>query len=734
MPYASKSANYILYTPFDSKSIIDSNISEKLTQKEFLENCYVKPRFQTDFLLQITDEYTESYDYIINYDQLKDMINQQSKDYESFKKWMDSDINFKIYTISGNAGTGKTTFIHRLESEIEDKNWIIFDVANSRDFIDWFNGIKTNIQNFQTPYSKLYAIVLQYIKALLFDYPNKDTKSICNGLSAILKAYKTKFNNVHLRGTDYFDGLARISKNLFVFNKRLYIEEAAKYTQRYFESKSAKYKGDVKNIFRTALDVFIITISCVFDLNIHVIVFDNIERFIAHDEIYNKDVDLIRRELSSYSKEINEKQEYYHGKFKFILGMRTSSERMCGVKLHSADELPSDLNITNWFLIDNIITSKFNWYKKQGFTTIDINTVSQIVCDLRACSKYDLTGLQLFINPLFNDNLRLITDFIGMIVEKDSNRRCIHKYIELWGENTPVSRFAARSIIRGLIYQELDNNDNLFHHLQLYTEIERKKHDENEDDYGLSYVRKILTILYNRQNDVTLETTIAALCGISYDVQEYWNKTLPERNKNNIAEILFYMNSYNRRENDWIQFIDMQIIGMENNTSIDDVQTLRNLIDEKMSLISLKIMPAGEAYLRYMVASFEYFSFRFHKNHVMNYQPLFSVIPSLDELKNCTDIKSLPCYTIINYVKENAINCMQNLKEKGDIEICFSDTHIEKSHSQRIVEQHQGFLDEFVYYLRTKYPNEYKTNIKIIELVNECNEIKTQYRSSQGEK
>lgn len=730
MPYLSKSANSILYTPFDNKSIADKKISEKLTCEEFLKECFVYQRFKKKLEFDNDSDYMESYDYVIKSDNLKDLLENQSDEYENFIKWTDSVNNSKVYTISGNAGTGKTTFIYKLQSLNKDKKWIILDVSQAKDFIDWFNGIKSNINNFELPYNKLYAIILEYIRKILFN-DDSNIDDIRKNLMFICKNYKKNYKSKNLRGSDFLKGI--IKKNNIITNlrKREYVIYVAEYIRDYFKELENN-KSDLKDKFRSALDILLILSCCKYETkrNIYIVVFDNIERFILNDEIYNKDLDMIRKDLFSYSKDINDNSKRFQNIFKFILSMRNNSARMCGVKLQSADELPSDINLTNWFLIDDIINSKFNWYKKNNIKMLDVGIVCQILCDIRTCNKSELTGLQLFINSLFNDNLRLITDFIGMLIEKKSNKIYVEKYIELWKENTSVSRFAARSIIRGLIYQELSEHDNLFHHLKLYTQVERKIKDKNDNDYGLSYVRKILTILYNKNDDVTLGEIIGTLCSIDTNVQKYWNETLPDKTKMNIAEILYYMNSYNRRDNDWIQFIDMQIVGMDNTTIISDEKSLKNLIDNKLESISLRIMPAGESYLRYMVASFEYFSFRFYKNHENKYRPIFTVIPSLKELGEISNLKKaeqLPCYKIMNYVKDNAINCIKNINKTGDIELYINNNHLGKRHAQRIVEQHQGFIDNFINYLRGKYKNNPEINDGLNILINACWKIKEQY-------
>jgi len=726
MPYASYLANYLLYTPFDSTSVAEKEITIKMTKKSFLESCYVKPQFKKELKYRATDENVELYDFLIDLDKLIDLRNTQKKDYNNFILWMNSKDNYKVYTISGNAGTGKTTLVRKLEYENKDKNWIILDLTEARNFIDWFNNRTTNIDNFRTPYNKMLSIVLEKLKSLLFINDNLDINISINHLKALLKIYKRKYSKRYLRGNPFFTGIDRIIRKTVLINNVSRLDKIAEYIKNYFQE-LINGPSSESIVFRGALDIMLIAACCSNENTDHIIVFDNLERFISHDEIYNADVDQIRKDLSSYSREVNKKSKVYLCNFKFIMGIRTSTSRMCGVKLHSADELPSDLNITDWYLIDDIVSSKMNWYKNHGAKIVDVRTINQILCDIRTCNKHVLTGLQLFVFPLFNENMRLITDFIGIIVEKESYKTFLEKYEELWNEDTAVSRFGARSIIKGLIYQELDINDNLFHHLQLFTEVERKYHDKNDDEYGLSYVRKILTVLYNKKSDVPLNTVLEYLCGIKDNVKEFWNNSVQEKTKDNICEVLYYMNSYNRRDNDWIQFVDMQINGKNKSTSIHDVQALKELISQNMNSINLRIMPAGEAYIRYIVPSFEFFSYRFYKNHCEKYTPFFAQIPSLDEINACKSVTELDCYKTLEYVKENALKCIENIKKNGDIDLIISENSMGVSHVRRIVNHHQGFIDNFVHYLKQKYSEVIDTNEKLNELINECVKIREQY-------
>ena len=728
MPYSSKAANYILYTPLDTKAIVENDISDRLKEDEFFSHCYVEPQHKTNFNSFVTDSYFEPYDYVVKSEHINDLRKKQESDFENFKKWLNNETNHKVYTISGNAGTGKSTFINKLKIDHPEMTWTILDVIKANDVINWFGDIRTDIVDFSTPYSKMIAITLTSISKILFKEQKEDEipnhRAIKKDLKQILDFYNKNLKKFKYRGYSLLDDLTRILLVPNTTQKNLI--KCAIHVKNYFEESFETIRrnnNSQKIMLRSALDVLFLLLYCLNPTKKHIIIFDNLERFICHDEIYNKDLDDIRKELASYSQNLYQSRKAYSSKFKIIMGIRTSSVRMCGVKLDAADENPSDLNLTDWFLAEKIISKKHDWYVNNGYERFVNNTncLSKIISDLRMCSEKELTGLQLFITPLFNDNIRLMVDFIGMIVEQESNKSLITKYTELWEENTHVSRFAARTIIRGMVYEALDNNDNLFKNLLLQPTI--PSNDENANIYGLSYARKILTVLYNREDeDVPLAEVLSIISKTGTKFDTYWKDKVSKNTKNDIAKILFYMNSYNRRDNDWIQFVDMQISGIKQSTSITNEEQLCQIISDNINSVYLKIMPAGQTYLRYIVSSFEYFSYRFYKKYTENYSPLFACVPTLSELNNSKNVKDLLCYKIVDYVSFNAIGCMENIKTVGDIEIHLSKDNT-KTHIERIANHHRGYIDKFIYYIQRKYGK----NDKCDELIKELKILKKRY-------
>ena len=115
MAYASKIANNLLFTPFDNASSVDNIVSEKLTPKEFIKECYVEPDFVLNKEKAIENKNNEEFDFIASYQDYTDQEKEHKRDEENFISWLESETNSKVYTISGNAGTGKTTYVNKIK-------------------------------------------------------------------------------------------------------------------------------------------------------------------------------------------------------------------------------------------------------------------------------------------------------------------------------------------------------------------------------------------------------------------------------------------------------------------------------------------------------------------------------------------------------------------------------------------------------------------------------------------
>lgn len=697
MAYASRIANDLLVTPFDDKSAVSLEVSKKLTEEEFCKRCYSHPRFeQSPQQYMHEDSKDEDNDSPTNYDEIKNQIHQQQIAYENFEIWLNNFTNNKVYTINGNAGTGKTTFINYKKYEETEIKWIILDIHLARSFDEWMSDIRTDVCHFEQAQSKVYGSIMNKLWELIFqgldEKGNYSLQVVYDNLIKLSNNYKKRFANQYPSGRKLLDEICQVleSEKDIV----LKVEASAKLFQKYVNGQIGTEGNGIINV----MNIFLLTLRCLSD-NLqkqYIIIFDNFERFISKDELYNKDVDKIRLLLTSYVKHLNQGGNIHKEHFKFAMAVRDSTARMCGVRLHASDAEASNLDLGKWYDTQDIISLKKKWYAQNQIPIENSDIVEQISGDSRTCSDQTITGLKLLIDPLFNNNKRLIIDFIGSMVELPKNEKNIQMYRSLWNENTSQSRFAARSIIRGMILNELEEKpDKLFEHLKTYS--------TRNNNNGMGDARKILTILYNNihkgnENEMPLATVLSELFHKA-DIQKVWNDERNASKRKSISEILFFMNSYNRRENDWIQFIDLQFKMSDCDIVVEDADMLEQILSKNMKNCTIHLMPAGRAYLIYIVASFEFFSLRY----VPNYAPLFTLIPTPQEIVQCP-IKSLPCYKKIESVIRYAGKCIELLQEKEDtIKLFIGNSTNGKYHYTRIINQHKAYIDAFAKYISDKY-------------------------------
>lgn len=702
MAYSSKLANALLATPFDDQSVVSPEVSKQLTKEEFCSKCYSHPRFKKEEESYSIEDSNNSDDILITYNEIRNQMHQQRIAYDNFNLWLSNFENNKIYTINGNAGTGKTTFINYkkyMETEIE---WIILDIYRARSFVEWVADVRTDISNFEQAKSKVYGSIMNKLWELLFqgldENGNYSLQKVNNTLSKLTKNYENYYAYQYPSGRKLLEEISvKMNSNRKGFSK---IEKVAEIFQKYVNGKMVKINQNDNqndNQIINILNILLLTVRCLFENpeKKFIIVFDNFERFISQNEIYNGDIDAIRLLLTSYIRNINEEGNVHKGHFKFVMAVRDSTARMCGVKLHVSDTEPSNLDLGEWYDIQDIISLKTKWYTENKIPVVSSELVEQIVGDSRICNDQTVTGLKLLIDPLFNSNKRLIIDFIGSMVESPNNKKWIEDYINLWNENTSHSRFAARSIIRGMILNELEGKaDKLFEHLKTYSNAKVKN--------GIGDARKILTILYNNaqrsENEMSLISVLNELFN-NRNIKEIWNNSIIATKRKTICEILFYMNSYNRRENDWIQFIDIQLKKSNCSIVVEDASKLEEVLSNNMENYTIHLMPAGEAYLRYIVASFEFFSLRY----TQKYAPLFTLIPTPEEVSKCITVKELPCYKKIACVVKRAGDCIGIMKIRKEDTIKLSDNRYGKYHYTRIINQHRAYIDAFAKYIKDKY-------------------------------
>lgn len=727
MPFSSKIANDLLWTPFDNKSINPYGLYFTLTEDEFLEECFSNPLFIEKIDITQADGALFN-DEPLTSNEMLQLMDEEREKYKDFLNWSDMFENHKVYTLSGNSGTGKTTLLHNLKREIKKYEWSILDVATSPERFDWLGDISTTIHSYERATRKTLTSILQEIHKLLFNESSDGDKvvNIYNNLKSVVESYEARFKNKYMPGCTLFDQLYEIFHN--EQTPSIQVECAAKEFAKYFDNTP---NDDDFALLDKAMDVLLLLLRCT-DKNTsrkHIIVFDNFERFVSQDEIYNKEINEIRKRLAVYDRRINQKNNHEF-RIKFIMTIRCTTARICGIKLHPADEKASDIDISSWFSIDDILKRKIAFLDKRKIKDSNYALAKQISGDFRQCANGDLTGIQLFLSPLFNDNKRLIIDFLGIIIEGKENKEKfnykyhLNKYEENWNLDTDISRCAARNIIKGIVLYKLKNIDDLFKNMK----VVRENKNTHEAENGLGLARRILTIIYNKSLENHNEILLSEVVGELYatkNINTVWRNPEYSKKRSQVSQIIYHMTTYNRRDNDWIQFIDLQYDDANKKLKISNASEMEKVLYSDFEKFHITIMPAGITYLKHIVASFEYFSVRYTKN----YQPLFSAIPSPNTIENVSDIKKLECYKIIENVKKYAISCINNIHDHN-LKIRIKNDR--KTHAERIVNFHRFYLDNFIKYIQVTYINssEISENAKnkYQELIEEVLKIRNEYK------
>lgn len=269
------------------------------------------------------------------------------------------------------------------------------------------------------------------------------------------------------------------------------------------------------------------------------------------------------------------------------------------------------------------------------------------------------------------------------------------------------------------------------------TDIQRRT---NKSRDRLSLARKILTLLFNydirrpEQEEVQYIKLCDLFADFFPDAENPLEMLLDINNMtvfNNIAQALFHMNSYNPRTENWLQLIDIQYnVSVENNAqdpiSIEDASTFQDLIRTHYRDINLRITNAGKAYLYFVVYHFEFFSCRTISNQESKLPPLLCMIPTAEQIEN-SDIQNLPCISIIESVKKEAISSISKINRDNNSIGFLKDGNL-ISHSQRIVNSHQGYLNNFVQCIESLYSTESEQSSKVDELIDTITRIRDQYK------
>ena len=707
-------ASILLYVPFNKDYAVDDKVRNGLSEQEFFDHCYVS----MDIDKEITnaenmkmEEYEEGEDGVSG-EELKrekiEKLKELKRSINNFDYWIKNNGN-AVYCIKGNAGCGKSTYLHHLKYFYRNDSikWEIIDIQKSREVVDILNT-KLQIPQFNLLDYKVISAMLDNILQYIFVKVNARVSfdMTKEQLYNLFQRYKSNGQE------DFPNAITRVFfEDSPLFNagindiKKSEVEEYAKNIYEYLK----KLLSDESPIM--ILDqlwsIYMHILSSIDDEEKHIIAFDNFERFIGADEICNKQLWNFIETLRHLLQTCEEADEYFYHHFQMVLFMRNTTSRMGNIPLQLVDFEGHELDLSDWFPINRIIDKKLKWYSKNNIEVPNKELVDMILGDGSFDGK-GMGSLQAKLSMLFNNNKRILITLLTNIVDNDTEKY-LEKFIA-FAKNKKrgrmrLNKFAGRSIIIRLILDELQK-DNFFKNI--FVEETEERH------LRLGIARKILIILYNyslyhHQEYMLLDDLIVEWRNEGrQSVNRYFDENY-QNERNIISKILYQMNYYNSRTNDKLHFIDIQYNTADESIVffVEDDVALAEMIREHHSEIGIRIMPAGEAYLHYFVQSFEYFACRIEKKKKA-VPPLLTLVPNEDDLDNCKDVLELEFLDVIDSVYENAAECIGRMREISDNNrIIYQRTlnSPRRIHSDRIIDSHRGYIDNFQQCIRKKYEN-----------------------------
>ncbi len=739
--------NKLLYVPFNEDYKVNEEIKMKLTEEEFFGKCFQKPDFDEDIQNALRHSSDEVADFEIDMDkiELAERLDRHKEESSALESWIESK-QTDLYCIRGDAGTGKTTYLHYLRYKYTNKgiDWNIIDIQDAVEGVR-FLGYQVDIPEFNTLYSKTIAAILLNISKSCFvtDENNRfqyeDIRTIFDNT---IKQYKLMRDRrpPRIEVDDFYNGIIEISnKNQHALVCEIY----AKFMSSYFdELLNENNKIDLVTKFSIVLEMYVYFICCRYTSSRSIIALDNFERFVGTDEIFNQQLIEFITNLRRIQKTIANNNCFLAQKYQVMLLMRNTTIRMF-ISQQATEFFEHSVDLTDWFDASSVLKNKIKWYKDNGIDVLQEKHLLSILDDMGECGG-SLRGLHFKISMLFNYNKRIIIKFLAKILTSSVNQAAISKYDMFWKNeyNLPMSlnKFAARSIIYRLVLNAL-RKDGFFENIIVQKD---NKEEDNTDFTGSGYARKILTILHertvksNEKSYVPLKDLIVELFPNTHSAVKKFLDGNNSVNLDRIAKVLYYMNYYDGRNSNWLQFIDIQYANMDKSTvNIDSPKELKTLIKNNFEDINIKITNAGKAYLFFVVYYFEYFScksigFAVHKELFgeKDMPPLLCTIPSLEEIeKNKAD--DLTCIKILRVVSHEALTCISNMdNDVNNKKILFryKCNSIKLEHKERIINSHIGYIDNFINCIEHLYRKEGQLPEKVFALIKEIVSIREEYK------
>ncbi len=720
-------AEMILFAPYDrERYVVDERIRQSLTEDEFFTKCYVDfdleqelKKINTTEAVDFEDEELNLSGDIVKRNQLN-YLEQLGDNVDNFYRWIDNN-GESIFCIKGDAGVGKTSFLHYLKYMYGDEQfaWEIIDIQKARARVSILKGYQyIDIDHIRNLESMVISMMIDCITDCIFQTNagiECDDAVILGSFRKFIAAYNERVKSESFL-SDFVRGFFEC-KSLKTSETIAEMRAFAKHIRKKIEKIIRKRGNRTTQIIYDLWEIYEFALKVCHPKKKCIICFDNFERFIGSEEIWNRQLwDFIEDIRHLIQNRIGVDGDF-HKHFQFIMFMRNTTTRMANRPLQSIGFGRNELDISDLFPIEDVIKRKLDWYSEHGFDVKDKELVEMIL-GYGSFDGFGHRSLRTKLCRLFNNNKRYLLRFMTKCIKR-TNNIYFKEFSEFANNSRQLNRslnlYAGRTIIMRMFLDELVN-DSFFKNLFVTDETDKQKR--------LGIARKILIVLkeysfVNGTKYMPFDEFIAQYVGTSDSIKRFFSDNWQSR-RSRMAAILFYMNYYSEDKMDWTHFVDIQYnAGSTDSIHITNYNDLENLICERHDKIGLRIMQGGDAYLEFIVPSFEYFACRALTKKIGEFfPPLFALLPDRTRMENDTGRASdYSCIKMVSRVLHDVVVCVEKLYEDPDTDrLIFRRTRYDiqsRTQIERIVDVHTGYIGNFIRYIKVVYGND--NSIKIVK-------------------
>ena len=728
-----KIADILMYAPFVSVYGVPNKVHEKLKNEAFFgENgCYIQPDFDNkakNLINQTARSISEDMSGDDWPEEVSDKLyalRQGKRDQAELIRWIENNSD-GIFKILGDAGTGKSTFLHYLQWSRKDIGWHILDLKKAiREIEIYGSSISIPREHFVSLHGKVLSAIILEIKDILFEKTRReDAAAQCRKkFQELLHRYNSLIvDEFPLESyVELYENLSKIPLQENSHHGDVnYCRACANVFTKYFTEKcfgQQRNRDSEATGLKCALTQLLIIFRCFGEQGRkELVVFDNIERFIGLDEIYNKELTNFLGDMRNFCDNYKNKYQsaetnvdLFAKNYQFIISMRNTTVRN-HIPAEYNDFTRHSIDLSNWFSIGDIIHAKLDWYARHEITVLDEIAKKHLEYIL---SDESPTGLSPRLDLFFNYNKRLITSFLTeeALVEPVENQMHYLIFADYFYDKlseprdiAACSRFGYRSVIWRSVLDWLRKGD-------LFKKEILEKYETPEGRISeINFIWRILSVLHyfsvaydgrgRECRGATHYMPFLDLIQKVYNESDDFATRFYEQGFNDererMARLLFFLNYYNRDENSWFQFIDIQYnVEQANRKNLDSWSVLYKLFFETRDSpekLGIRITATGKAYLNYVAPTFEFVSCMTKK------MPLLCCMPTEEELvkykardQRCMQI----IFSTLQKIQAHILDLQPYTENLKMLYYQANDT-LRQSYTERIVKSTYGYLSNFV--------------------------------------